>query len=346
MMNSKTIFFISALVLSLASCTKDEEIKPLATISTADVTNLDVFTATIGGSVTSDGGFLITQRGMCWSTTTNPTISDNKTSDGEGVGSLASTITGLQPKTRYYARAYATNSNGTAYGGIVSFTTLDGAKDIDGNVYHVVTIGTQVWMVENLKTTKYNDGLSIPNVTGVSEWGSLTTPSYCWLNNNASANKNTYVALYNWYAINTGKLCPTGWHIPSDAEWTAMELYLQANGYNYDGIIDTDNNRTTNNNTAKSLGATTGWASSSFVGVIGNTDYPAFRNKTGFTAMPGGHRYINGLYYNNNGDGFWWSSTEISNTGAWGRYLLWDDPGMYRNQFTKTNGFSVRCVKN
>ena len=97
--------------------------------------------------------------------------------------------------------------------------------DIDGNVYHLITIGTQVWLVENLKTTRYNDGAPIPLVTDSAAWSLLTTPGYCWYNNDI-ANKNPNGALYNWFAVNTGKLAPTGWHVPTDAEWTILTTFL------------------------------------------------------------------------------------------------------------------------
>jgi len=99
------------------------------------------------------------------------------------------------------------------------------ANDIDGNVYHTVIIGTQIWMVENLKTTKYNDGTSIANVTDNVEWIGLTSPAYCWYNNYTSY-KTQFGALYNWYAVNTGKLAPTGWHVPSHAEWTTLTNFF------------------------------------------------------------------------------------------------------------------------
>lgn len=104
--------------------------------------------------------------------------------------------------------------------------------DIEGNEYHTITYGTQEWMVENLKTTKYNDGTSIPSVTEGADWASLTTPGYCFYYNDL-AYKSTYGALYNWYTVNTGKLAPEGWHVPTDAEWTTFEKYLYANKYNF-----------------------------------------------------------------------------------------------------------------
>lgn len=97
--------------------------------------------------------------------------------------------------------------------------------DIDGNTYKTVLFGKQLWMAENLKTTKYNDGSTIPLVNNSSEWGELTQPAYCWYNNDLKNNKNQYGALYNWYAVETGKLCPIGWHVPSDKVWLS-EAYL------------------------------------------------------------------------------------------------------------------------
>jgi uncharacterized protein (TIGR02145 family) len=98
--------------------------------------------------------------------------------------------------------------------------------DKDGNVYHTITIGTQVWMVENLKTTKYNDGTDIPLVKDSATWANLTTPGYCWLYNDQTTYINTTGALYNWYAVNTGKLAPIGWHVPSDSDFIALTKYL------------------------------------------------------------------------------------------------------------------------
>lgn len=206
--------------------------------------------------------------------------------------------------------------------------------DIDGNVYTTITIGTQVWMVENLKTTKYNDGTSIPNVTDGTAWSDLTTPAYCFCNNYV-ANKTTYGTLYNWYTINTGNLAPTGWHVPTDAEWTTLENYLIANGFNYDGT-------TTGNKIAKSLAATTLWNTSTTEGAIGND---LTRNNTsGFAALPGGDRYDNGKFNTIGDNGLWWSSTQDSTTSAWSRELYYVY-GIIRNHNNKQCGFSVRCVR-
>lgn len=207
--------------------------------------------------------------------------------------------------------------------------------DIDGNIYHTVNIGTQTWMIENLKTTKYRDGTSIPNITDGTTWSNLTTPGYCFFNN-AAANKSTYGALYNWYTVNTNKLAPTGWHVPTDAEWSALENYLIANGYNYDGT-------TTGNKIAKSLAATTLWgACTTEPGTIGNGFTK--NNTSGFSGLPGGSRNNEGPFYGY-GYGTWWSSTQYDSEYAWHRALFTCNPSVYRGANNKKYGYSVRCLR-
>jgi uncharacterized protein (TIGR02145 family) len=198
-------------------------------------------------------------------------------------------------------------------------------------------------MGENLKTTSYNDGTAIPLVTDNTAWINLTTPGYCWYFNDAATYKNLYGALYNWYAVsattNGGKnVCPAGWHVPTDAEWTTMGNYLIANGYNYDGT-------TTGNKYAKSLASTANWTVSGIAGAVGNTDYPAKRNVTGFTALPGGFRDFGGIFGIIGSYGSWWSSTEGDATDAWGRYLYCDNGSVDRIGSDEVYGFSVRCVR-
>jgi uncharacterized protein (TIGR02145 family) len=135
---------------------------------------------------------------------------------------------------------------------IITFNFI-ACTDGDNNNYPIVNIGAQTWMEENLKTTKYKDGsTAIPLVTDDTDWGNLTAPGYCWYDNNEATYKATYGALYNWYTVSTGNLCPTGWHVPIDADWTILENYLIVNGYNFDG-------RPTDNMIAKSLASATGW---------------------------------------------------------------------------------------
>ncbi|MCX6309132.1 MAG: fibrobacter succinogenes major paralogous domain-containing protein, partial [Bacteroidia bacterium] len=221
--------------------------------------------------------------------------------------------------------------------GVINFTlSFDSSPtDMDGNVYKTVKIGTQVWMAENLRTTKYNDGTTIPLVSDGTKWSKLTTPGYCFYNDDV-ANYKKYGALYNWYTVNTGKLAPTGWHIPTQADWTTLENFLIANANNY-------NRTTAGNRIAKSLAATSYWNSDSGTGAIGNDMVK--NNKSGFAALPGGYRLNSGTFYLIGYYGYWWSSTESTITNAWFRHLNYNSYSLYRNNFTKSHGFSVRCIK-
>jgi uncharacterized protein (TIGR02145 family) len=209
--------------------------------------------------------------------------------------------------------------------------------DIEGNTYKTIKIGTQTWMAENLKTTKYNDGTSIPQVTDNSAWNRLTSGAYCWYNNDIN-NKATYGALYNWHAVNTAKLCPEGWHVPSDAEWTELENFLADNGYNYDGTIGGGRDKI-----AKSMASTTNWRSSSNTGAIGNN--LSLNNSSGFSGLPGGYRSYDGYFYYVTYGGYWWSATEGSSDTAWSRHLGYDYADVSRSYSDEDGGFSVRCVR-
>lgn len=191
--------------------------------------------------------------------------------------------------------------------------------DVEGNTYQTVTIGTQVWMKENLKTTKLYDGTPIANVT-TADWGAVSDPAYCWFMNNAASYKNTYGALYNWYAVSTGRLCPSGWHVPSKGEWNTLIDYLG-------GV-------------AQALpkmrpGGSTYWKNSS----VGN-------NSSGFTALPAGERWMGSpnIFFYLGSNAKWWSSTENDATMAWP--LDTDGTGIYQYEVEKKFGCSVRCLKN
>ena len=192
-------------------------------------------------------------------------------------------------------------------------------KDQDGNNYKSVKIGNQTWMTENLKTTKFNDGTPIPWVTDKTAWVSLTTSAYCWYDND-STYKNTYGALYNRYTVNTGKLCPSGWHVSSDVEWSALVTFLGGEIVAGGKLKET---------------GTTHWSSP-------NTEAT---NESGFTALPGGSRYTNGVFFTIKNLGYWWSSTESNTLNGWYRSMNNRNSAVGRNYYDSTNGFSVRCVK-
>lgn len=198
--------------------------------------------------------------------------------------------------------------------------------DQDGNVYKTVTIGTQTWMAENLRTTKYNDGTSIPHVTNNHEWSVLSfdeTGAYCNYNNTTNLDTIvTYGRLYNWYAVNTGKLAPKGWHVPTEAEWIQLTTYLGGQG-DAGGKL-------------KEVG-TTHWLSPN----IGAT------NETGFTALPGGLRSYNGKFYGIGFDGYWWCAAEDNALDARSIEMYNVNGHVYRgsNNYLGDDGRSVRCVK-
>lgn len=227
------------------------------------------------------------------------------------------------------------NNNTAIYTFTVSVTVPTTVTDIDGNVYNTVTIGTQVWMAENLKVTKYRDGTPVPNVTDGPTWAALTTGAWCHYNNSAT-NGTKYGKLYNWYAVtNVHGLAPEGWHIPTEAEWTILENYLIANGGNYDGT-------TTDNKIAKSLAGTVYWNTDNTAGAIGND--LTKNNSTGFNGLPGGYR-SGSSFWDIGNRGSWWYSVQGATAYAWDRTLFYDGSNLGSNGSFKEDGLSVRCVK-
>ncbi len=193
-------------------------------------------------------------------------------------------------------------------------------SDADGNKYPVITIGKQIWMAENLKTTKFNDGKQIPLVKEFNDWKKLETPAYCWLLNDIK-NKEEFGALYNFYAVNTRKLCPVGWHVPSKGDWSNLELFI--------------GNQNTAGAKLKEPGSDH-WQNS----IIVSTD------EFGFTALPAGSRMLEGDFPTEAGSfAVWWSSTEFSKIAGWNRGLFYSSSYFYGGNDNKKNGFSVRCIK-
>lgn len=193
-------------------------------------------------------------------------------------------------------------------------------KDIDGNIYHTVSIGNQVWMVENLKTTRYNDGTAIPNVTDSTAWSKLSTPAYCWYNNDAASYKATYGALYNWYAVNTQKLCPKGWHVPTKTELDNLTNYL--GGINIAG------------GKMKEAG-TAHWQSPNSYAT----------NESGFTGLPGGVMMPLGRCRSLGQQGYFWSSTDFDSIRAWEYNVDFESSAIFVFNPGKQGGVSVRCLK-
>jgi uncharacterized protein (TIGR02145 family) len=300
----------------------------LATLTTNSANNIVNTSATSGGNISSNGGTPVTQRGVVWSTNVNPTTADNTSIAGSGTGNFTSNLSGLIANTTYYVRAYAINSAGTAYGNEVSFVTTGVVITpglgvaFDGYTYSSIVLGNgQEWMSENLRTTIYANGDTIPNVSDGALWSNLTTGAWAHYNND-SQYESTYGKLYIWYTVvDPRNVCPNGWHVPSDIEWTLLSDYF--GGESVAG------------GKMKSVG-TQYWQSP-------NTDAT---NESGFTGLPGGQNgFTNSTFYGLGVFGGWWSSTEANAGGAWDRLLYNSNGNLARDPGGKGIGFSVRCLK-
>ena len=349
------------------------------TVTTKAISFLTDTSAVSGGNVTFDGGAVVTVCGICWDTLPNPTVSGIHTTDSASMGIFTSSMMNLTPATTYYVRAYATNSVGTTYGEEISFRTprsCPGAAtvtDHEGNVYNTVQIGDQCWTRENMRcTTSPSTGTSILEFPA--GYYSYTGKKAYYVNGD-SANTATYGLLYNWAAaIDTfhtdyGEtstsastvlsvtfsgyrrgICPAGWHVPSNAEWTQLTAYLYNNGYQCPGCSGVSNVAKVDC-IAKALASQTGWNSSGTTYAVGND--PFTNNATGFSALPAGYYtgsgssgyYAGGYTFGTNTH--YWSSTQSSNTPyALVHYLSYSTGYVGCNSPSiKLQGFSVRCVR-
>ena len=224
--------------------------------------------------------------------------------------------------------------SGIFTGGTVTTTFSMNVVDIDGNVYNTIAIGDQDWMKENLKVTRYRNGEPIPNVTDDDTWVGLTTGAYCWINNDSVTGRTgayaRHGALYNWYAVVDGRrICPTGWHVPTDAEWQVMEREIGMTFAEADGTVDRGENYGT------MLKDSTGWVNKG-----------KGTNTTEFSALPGGLRFAtSGEFFNVGIDACWWTATEEDSFNAWLRNMYTTLTSIYRIPDSKNFGFSVRCVR-
>ena len=334
----------------------DSSTAVLPVVSLITLDDIDATSASCIGFVTASGGSAVTARGFCWSTSQNPTVGDSHTTDGIGTGRFNSEISGLLPGTTYYLRPYATNDVGAAYGEERSFTTYFAdscggttVTDYDGNVYRTIPIGQQCWMRENLRTTHFADGTAI----AFGSDNSSTTPYLYAPGNNLTVPEYGY--LYNWVAAMHGAassetnpsgvqgVCPTGWHVPSNAEWLQLIHYVRGHNEYWCGGDST--------NIGKSLASTKGWCYSDSECAVGND--PATNNATGFSALPTG-------YKSNGASGFYeqavfWTTTQYQSYSYSTYYAgfgvnnleFWGNLGDHGEIFglNLSSGASVRCLR-
>jgi uncharacterized protein (TIGR02145 family) len=288
-----------------------------AAVTTSDVTFITDASASAGGEVTFNGWVPVIARGVVWGISENPTLEANSgfTLDGDRMGLFESEITGLVPATTYYLRAYVTNSEGTSYGDQISFATLQEGTvaDGDGNIYNIIRAGTQYWLSENLRTAKLNDGTAITEITGNNSWTFANNAAYCWYSNDVNFKDTPRGALYNWHAVNTGKLCPAGFKVPSTGDWDVLIEYVGENG-------------------AAKLKATEGW------GTNGTDDFD-------FSALPAGMRSgANGMFFSDDA-AFWWTSDDKDGGSTAHAYLFYNhSSSVSTGDYNKRHGHSVRCV--
>jgi uncharacterized protein (TIGR02145 family) len=323
-MKSVVILF-SVFAIILIACKKEGPVT-LPTVSTASVSGITPSSAQCGGDVTADGGAQVTSKGVCFSTSQMPTTSDTKTTDGSGLGIFNSNITGLDEYTTYYVRGYAINSEGTNCGTQVSFKTLPApVYDIEGNKYNALAIGNQIWIQENLKTTKLNDNTAIPQVTDNTAWENLTSPGYCYYDNDETTFRNTFGALYNWYSVYSGKLCPTGWHVPTEDDWNTL--------------ISTLGGESIAGGKLKAMGTIDDGDGFWYIPNVGPN------NESKFTAHGGGARTLGGGFLNIYAYSNWLTSTEYSSSEALYFHLGFDIQSVVKQNGDIRSGLYVRCVK-
>ncbi len=323
MRNTLYLVLIYLSLISFLSC--EEETGDIPTVSTKEITEIMKNSAISGSIVDNNGGKDIIGIGICWSTESSPTLEDNYTSD-DGFDSCNSNLTGLEANTRYYVRAYATNDLGTGFGEEIEFITLpengEVITDVDGNSYLTVTIGTQVWMGENLKTTKYQNGDDIGTTTPVTlDISSEDNPKYQWSYEGNEDNVNEFGRLYTWHATTDERnVCPDGWHIPTEEEWKTLFEFIGGEGYGGGKL--------------KSL----------LVWEYPNT---AATNEYEFSALPGGMRYANGSFDHMYSLGCWWTSTRSSygTNAPISIYIYSTESSMDYITFREKEGRSVRCVR-
>jgi uncharacterized protein (TIGR02145 family) len=333
-LQSLLLYFLSVLFAAITACDKNGVTVPVPEMVTFTVSQVEPEAALCGGKVVSDGGDLILRKGVCWSTSPAPTVANGFTDEGMGANTYTSRMKGLKSGTTYYVRAWAENRHGIGYGNEISFRTSPKfIKDIDGNTYSVKTYGDQVWTTENLRVTRLNDGTPVSKINTNTQWFQAADPAYCYYNKDEGYHKNTYGALYNWASVRTARLCPSGWRVPSDGDWIALEVFLGMRGeelYLSDWRGENENIGGKLKDDSLSL-----WLSPNM----------GADNSSGFNALPSGYRDHVGSFMNVGAYARWWSTTQTDSVLAISRRLSHLRSTIYRGQSLKRHGYAVRCIK-
>lgn len=295
-------------------------------VQTLPIAGLQETQLLAAATIVDDGGSFIRRKGFCWSKTAAPTVAGDFRNAGTGNAGFTSLLfTGLTTNTSYYLRAYAENDFGLAYGNEIIFTTPQGAgglvTDVDGNTYNTVGIGNQVWFTSDLRTTKLRNNAGIPVITNENLWASTNATAMGWYENNANASQNNgYGAFYNGHAVATGLLCPTGWRVPTNADFDELAAHLGGNAEAGVRLKQTGLLRWQ----APNEGAT---------------------NESGFDALPTGNRNALGGFFVRGNIGYWWTSSTALPANNWYRSLQYNSVVFYKDYSGFNNGFCVRCIQ-
>lgn len=291
--------------------------------------------AKIGGSIITNGGSEVIERGVYFSKSPDPALGGTKTTIDTDNDIFSITKNNLEYNNVYYAVSYAINDVGEGLGNSIEFLVSDVTgfiSDIDGNSYKTVLIGDQWWMAANLSVTRFNDGSSLIKEESFSSWLENENPAYCWFNNDEITNRNPYGAMYNAYAIESNKnICPSGWHIPSDDEWKILESILgmpdnELDNLGYRGTLEGGKLKET---------GTTHW----------KTPNTAASDEFGFSAIPGGMRSPNNDFVSFGNAGFYWTSSTNELGDFYRRLLYYEESRIHRSTSPHNTGLSIRCVK-
>ena len=337
--NRQAILLVVVLMLMYAC--NDAEVPKLTIVSKiSGITEIRRNSAVSGGIAISDKPIIA--RGICWSTNPNPTINDSLTIMENSNGNFTSKMTNLLPATKYYVCAYATNEIGTGYSDTLSFSTLGGiwgknVTDIDNNEYHTITIGTQTWMVENLKTTKYRNGDLIGTTSPYNlDISQEPAPKYQWAYDGNETNVENYGRLYSWYTItDLRNVAPIGWHVATYEDWMTLKYYLMENGYS-SNYVKWDES------IAKSLASKNLWKTTEYSSCVGNNQ--TTNNNSDFNAVPSGLRNPEGTFVEL-GISAHWFATEMSQSYAYKISLEFNDDRYGITYGANKSGVAVRCVK-